>query len=107
VPMIRHHHEHYDGSGYPDGLKGESIPIGARILTACDALETMIAGRPGIPRRPAEEAVAELLRGAGTRFDPGVVRALCGMLQTGGIGPDSTHPYAPLPDSTGRFPLGF
>ncbi len=107
VPMIRHHHEHYDGSGYPDGLKGEAIPIGARILTACDALETMTAGRPGMPRRPAEEALAELQRGAGTRFDPRVVRALCSMLQAGGIGPDSTPPETPLPDTAKRFPLGF
>ena len=105
VPMIRHHHEHYDGSGYPDGLCRDAIPIGARILSACDALETMLAGRPGLPRRCPDEALAELQCGAGSRFDPQVVRALTTILRRGGRDPAETPLDAPFP--TTRFPLGF
>jgi HD-GYP domain-containing protein (c-di-GMP phosphodiesterase class II) len=74
--MVRHHHEHMDGSGYPDGLKGGSIPLGARILTVCDAFETMIAGRAGIRRISLEDAAVGLKNGAGSRFDPQAATAL-------------------------------
>ena len=76
VPMVRHHHEHVDGSGYPDGLKGNAIPMGARILTVCDAFETMIAGRAGIRPIGLEDAAVALKKGSGTRFDPEVATAL-------------------------------
>ena len=76
IPMVRHHHEHMDGSGYPDGLKGGSIPLGARILTVCDAFETMIAGRAGIRRISLEDAAVGLKNGAGSRFDPQAATAL-------------------------------
>lgn len=107
VPMIRHHHEHFDGSGYPDGLCRDAIPLGARILTACDALETMLAGRPSMPRRERAEALAELRRGAGTRFDPQVVEALTTVLQQGRKGTPGTPPDEPPAGSSPRFPLGF
>jgi putative nucleotidyltransferase with HDIG domain len=76
IPMVRHHHEHMDGSGYPGGLKGEAIPIGARILTVCDAFETMVAGRAGIQPIGLEDAAVQLKNGAGTRFDPRAATAL-------------------------------
>lgn len=76
VPMVRHHHEHMDGSGYPDGLKGAAIPAGARILTVCDAFETMIAGRAGIRPIGLEDAAVQLNIGAGSHFDPQVAEAL-------------------------------
>ncbi|MBC2712188.1 MAG: HD domain-containing protein [Desulfosarcina sp.] len=76
IPMVRHHHEHVDGSGYPDGLTGAAIPLGARILAVCDAFETMIAGRAGIRPISLEDAAIQLKTGSGTRFDPQVATAL-------------------------------
>jgi HD-GYP domain-containing protein (c-di-GMP phosphodiesterase class II) len=76
VPAIRHHHEHYDGSGYPDHLRGEEIPLGARIIHVADALDSMLTTR--IYRRalsPAD-ALAELRRESGTQFCPRCVGAL-------------------------------
>ncbi|MDA3937288.1 MAG: HD domain-containing protein [Actinomycetota bacterium] len=73
TPVVRHHHEHYNGAGYPAGLQGEEIPLLARILTAADAFEAMIADRPYRKGRTEGEAVEELERCAGTHFDPRVV----------------------------------
>jgi HD-GYP domain-containing protein (c-di-GMP phosphodiesterase class II) len=80
VPVIRHHHERPDGSGYPDGLEGEEIPLGARIVAVVDAYDVMLR-RPYRPERygstssPAE-ALKELRREAGRQFDVGVVEAM-------------------------------
>jgi HD-GYP domain-containing protein (c-di-GMP phosphodiesterase class II) len=76
VPAIRHHHERYDGSGYPDGLKGEEIPLGARIIHVADALDSMLTTRVYRAARPAAAALAELEGGAGTQFCPKCVAAL-------------------------------
>jgi HD-GYP domain-containing protein (c-di-GMP phosphodiesterase class II) len=75
-PLIRHHHEWFNGSGYPDRLIGEEIPLLARILHVADAFEAMTASRPyrPIPLSPAE-ALAELHRYAGIQFDPQIVEA--------------------------------
>ncbi|MEH0020451.1 MAG: HD domain-containing phosphohydrolase [Desulfobacter sp.] len=81
APLVRSHHELFNGTGYPDGKKGEDIPLGARILTVCDAFETMITGRPGLPKKKMASALADLQQGAGTRFDPGVVRAFFEMIR--------------------------
>ena len=80
VPLIRHHHERYDGSGYPDRLKATEIPLGARVLTVCDAFETMLAGRKHFARMKLEDAVIALQQGAGHQFDPAVVDALFAVL---------------------------
>jgi response regulator RpfG family c-di-GMP phosphodiesterase len=74
MPVIRHHHERYDGSGAPDGLRGREIPMGARIVAVVDAYLKLRAGR-GPQAMDAEAALAELVRGAGTQFDPEVVEA--------------------------------
>ncbi len=74
--VIRHHHERYDGGGYPDGLAGEEIPLAARIVAAADAYEAMAGGRPYRGPRPPTEAVGELMGGAESQFDPRVVAAL-------------------------------
>ena len=74
---IRHHHERYDGNGYPDGLEGEAIPLESRIILACDSYEAMTSNRPYRKAPGHAFAVAELERHAGTQFDPRVVDALC------------------------------
>jgi response regulator RpfG family c-di-GMP phosphodiesterase len=74
--LVRHEHERWDGDGYPDGLAGDEIPLGARIILACDALNAMTSDRPYRRAMSAEQAYAELRRNAGTQFDPQVVDAL-------------------------------
>jgi diguanylate cyclase (GGDEF)-like protein len=75
-PLIRSHHERWDGSGYPDGLSGDAIPLGARIIAATEAYGALTANRPYRAGRPQPEALAELRRCAGTQFDPRVVTVL-------------------------------
>ncbi len=72
--FVRSSHEAFDGSGYPDGLIGAEIPLGARIIAICDAFDAMISQRPNSPAKTTPEALAELHRCAGTQFDPAVVK---------------------------------
>ena len=90
--IVRYHQEAYDGSGYPEGLKGDEIPIGARIATAVDAFDAMISDRPYRKGMPIEQAVVELKRNRGTQFDPTVVDAMIKLYEEGQL-----HP-AHLPD---------
>ena len=76
VPAIRHHHERFDGTGYPDRLRHEEIPLGARIIHVADALDSMLTTRIYRAARPLEEALAELRGAAGTQFCPRCVGAL-------------------------------
>jgi diguanylate cyclase (GGDEF)-like protein/putative nucleotidyltransferase with HDIG domain len=73
---ILHHHERLDGRGYPDALAGEDVPLESRIIMVADAFEAITSDRPYRPRRPVDEALAELERHAGTQFDPACVQAL-------------------------------
>ncbi|HEX2105807.1 MAG TPA: HD domain-containing phosphohydrolase [Solirubrobacteraceae bacterium] len=75
--IVRASHEHYDGTGYPDGLRGHEIPLGARIVSVCDAYDAMTSDRPYRARMSHEAALAELRRCAGAQFDPVVVEAFC------------------------------
>jgi HD-GYP domain-containing protein (c-di-GMP phosphodiesterase class II) len=75
IPIIRHHHERWDGRGYPDGLAGEAIPRGARIVAVADAFDAMTSDRPYRPAMSPEAAFAELQRQAGSQFDPQCVDA--------------------------------
>ncbi len=79
--IMRHHHERWDGNGYPDGLTAERIPLGARILAVVDAYSAITDERPYKPARSHAEAVAELRKSAGTQFDLRVVEAFCRMLE--------------------------
>ncbi|MCS7234485.1 MAG: GAF domain-containing protein [Armatimonadota bacterium] len=100
--LVRHHQERWDGNGYPDGLRGEQIPLGARILAVVDAYTAMTDHRPYRPARSHEEAVAELRRCAGAQFDPEVVRAFVEALQseqTPSRSPSS--PAEPIPGAQG------
>jgi putative nucleotidyltransferase with HDIG domain len=76
VPIVRSHHEHWDGSGYPDGLKGEEIPVGARILAVIDCFDAMASDRPYRRALPISGAVAHVQKLAGIEFDPRVVSIL-------------------------------
>jgi len=88
---VRHHHERVDGNGYPDGLRGEQIPLESRIIFVADAFEAMTAERPYAPARLPGEAMAELERNAGTQFDARCVAALREAL------------FAPVPTRRGRL----
>jgi HD-GYP domain-containing protein (c-di-GMP phosphodiesterase class II) len=72
-PLVRHHHERYDGKGYPDQLAGEEIPLGARILAVADSYEAMTSDRPYRKALSVERALDELVRNKGTQFDPRIV----------------------------------
>jgi diguanylate cyclase (GGDEF)-like protein len=73
--LVRSSHERWDGRGYPDRLAAEEIPLGARVISVCDAFDAMCSDRPYSPRRDERSALAEIRRGAGTQFDPDVVEA--------------------------------
>ena len=81
---VRHEHERWDGSGYPDGLAGEAIPLASRIVLACDAFNALVSDRPYRSALPVGVAVAELERCAGAQFDPAVVAALLGCIRADG-----------------------
>ena len=90
--IVRYHQEAYDGSGYPEGLKGDQIPIGARIATVVDSFDAMVTDRPYRKGMSIEEAVEELKRNRGTQFDPQVVDTILELYQEGNLKP------AHLPD---------
>ena len=75
IEIVRFHHERFDGAGYPLGLRGTAIPLGARIFAIADALDAITTDRPYRPTRTWEEARIEILQGRGTHFDPTVVDA--------------------------------
>src|SRR3972149_3415512 len=79
IDVIKHEHERYDGNGYPDGLKGEEIPIGARIVTIADTWDSMVYDRIYRKALSKEEAIAEIERCSGTQFDPQLVKLFIGL----------------------------
>ncbi len=83
IPDIVHHQEKFNGSGYPAGLAGQSIPLTSRIIAVVDALEAMTHERPYRPRLRPREAMEEIRRGAGDQFDPAVVDALVRLWESG------------------------
>ncbi len=101
VPLVKFHHEWYNGSGYPDRLIGEEIPLLARILTVADSFEAMTAVRP-YQKHPKslDQAIAELRRCAGTQFDPEVVEAFVRTRTARGLGEVSASPAPQSPEPT-------
>lgn len=87
-PIILHHHERYDGKGYPDGLKGEDIPLCARVLSVADAYEAMRSDRPYRKALCRDDAVGELKRNSGTQFDPKVVEIFLRLIERGEVEAD-------------------
>lgn len=79
--LVLHHHERLDGGGYPGGLEGAEIPLGSRLITVADSYDALTTNRPYRTARSRFEAVQELLRCAGTQFDPQVVNAFCASLE--------------------------
>jgi HD-GYP domain-containing protein (c-di-GMP phosphodiesterase class II) len=84
---VRHHHEAFDGSGYPDHLRGENIPLGARIVAVAESYDNMVSDLPYRRGRSVEEAVAELRRCSGTQFAPKIVEAFLRSLEKSGPTP--------------------
>ena len=90
--IVRHHHERWDGGGYPDGIAGPAIPLAARIIAACDAFSAMTTDRSYRAAMPLADACAELRRCAGTQFDPRVVATLVEVLEADAVGiPEDDH----------------
>ena len=82
--IVRHHHERYDGKGYPDGLAGDKIPLGARIVAVAECFDNMVSHLPYKSARTCEDALAELRRCSGTQLDPEVVTAFLDWVQIHG-----------------------
>jgi putative two-component system response regulator len=91
--IIRHHHERYDGTGYPDGLKGEAIPVLARILAIVDAYEAIVSRRNYRSQKTPQAAVNELRKNSGTQFDPQLVDIFISIMDN----PDFNKPNGQLP----------
>ena len=109
LPCIRHHHERVDGLGYPDGLAGEDIPLGARIIAVADSFDAITADRPYRRGLDTEAATNELVRGAGTQFDERCVAAFVQLIRRGEIVPsprdaDEVH-FAQLPAALPHLPV--
>lgn len=99
VTMVRHHHERWDGAGYPAGLRGEDIPLGSRIIFVADSFEAMTADRPYRKGMPMEVAARILAEGAGSQWDPRIVEVMLDYLaDTRGV--FAGHRSLPTPDIT-------
>ena len=85
VEIVRTHHERWDGRGYPHGLRGEQIPLAARIFAIADSFDAMTSHRPYRAAMPHERAIAEIVGGAGTQFDPDVARTFMQLVEEGGL----------------------
>ena len=83
IPIVRHHHERFDGQGYPDGLRGKDIPVEARIVAVADAIDAMSSDRIYRPGMNREMIIAELKRNIGIQFDPQMAAIAINLLESG------------------------
>ena len=90
APIVHHHHEWFDGRGYPDGIAGEAIPLESRIIALCDAFDSMTSSTGYKPARPLATVVREIEAFAGTQFDPDLVERFVAMIDAGDLGPLGT-----------------
>jgi HD-GYP domain-containing protein (c-di-GMP phosphodiesterase class II) len=81
IPLILHHHERWDGKGYPSGLKQEEIPVGARIVAIADVYQALTSARPYHRAYSKREAIRIIKKGAGTQFDPAIVNVFLRILK--------------------------
>jgi diguanylate cyclase (GGDEF)-like protein len=103
--LVRWTHERWDGRGYPDGLRGEEVPLGARIIFVCDAFDAMTSERPYKHKISAEDALDELRRNSGTQFDPMVVELLCEVVSEGlAVAVSDDSGVEPAGERSGRVP---
>lgn len=100
VPLVRHHHEWWDGQGYPLQMRGEEIPLGARIIAICDAYDTMVSDRPYRRGLDHSKALARLTAAAGTQFDPTLVRLFVDLPA------DTARPVIPMGEQLARSSVG-
>lgn len=96
VPGIRHHHERFDGKGYPDGLAGEEIPLVGRIIAVADTYDAVVSSRPYRPSRTAEQALEIIREGAGTQFDPEIAQVFLNLAAKGEIAPPAAVQEEPV-----------
>jgi putative two-component system response regulator len=87
-PIVRHHHERWDGKGYPDELAGEDIPFLARVVGVVDAFDSMLSNRDRRKALPVDEAIRRLSDGAGTHWDPTITQRFLKLVQDDGLGAD-------------------
>jgi diguanylate cyclase (GGDEF)-like protein len=97
VEIVRHHHERWDGRGYPDGLRGDEIPLGARLIAICDSFQAMLSDRPYRAALTLDQARAEIRRGAGVQFDPALARLFLDRCRTSGATVAPPPAAAPAP----------
>ena len=96
---VRHHHERFDGTGYPDGLAGDDIPLASRIISVVDAFDAMTCERPYRKARSRDEALAELALESRGQFDPAIVSLFCDLVKSGaahGVGTAESLSSAPF-----------
>jgi HD-GYP domain-containing protein (c-di-GMP phosphodiesterase class II) len=92
IPVVRYHHERWDGTGYPQGLRGEDIPLVARIVTVADGFDAMTTDRPYSTARSPDQARQEILDGSGTRYDPFIVKSFLKAWKSGRIRDVASQP---------------
>jgi HD-GYP domain-containing protein (c-di-GMP phosphodiesterase class II) len=90
APIVQHHHERWDGSGYPEQLSADAIPVESRIIALCDAFDTITSPASYRETMHFDAAVHEIEANAGTQFDPEVVGAFVQLVRDGAISPDDT-----------------
>ena len=102
IEIVRHHHERWDGRGYPDGLRGDEIPMGARLIAIGDSFQAMLSDRPYRAALTLDQARAEIRRGAGVQFDPVLARLFLDACRTSGAA--GVAPEVPAPGTAGAAP---